>query len=38
MRNGARVPRSSSHRPEPLTVSGSVLTSFNQSLLLHEFY
>ena len=38
MRNGARMPRNSSHRPEPLTASGSVLLGFNQLSLLHGLY
>jgi hypothetical protein len=32
------MPRNSSHRPEPLTASGSVLLGFNQLSLLHGLY
>ncbi len=38
MRNGARMPRNSSHRPEPLNASGSVLLGYNQLALLHGLY
>ena len=38
MRNGARMPRNSFRRPEPLNSSGSVLLGFNQLSLLHGLY
>ena len=38
MRNGARMPRNSFRRPEPLNASGSVLLGYNQLCLLHGLY